>query len=114
MEEVESVRVEVNENRVLAPSEVADLVTAYRDGASALALARRFGVHRETVRQQLRRVGVEPRPQLKVTAERLMEARRLYAEGWSTQRIGKQLGLSQSTVYKALRRAGVAMRPPVA
>lgn len=108
------VRLEVRENRILSPDEVAELVEAYRRGAGVRELARRYGVHRHTVDRHLERAGVVKRPMVKMTPEVVARARKLYEQGWSTQRLGPELGVSASTVYKALKRDGVKMRAPAA
>jgi len=45
----------------LAGDLVEQLVEAYLEGDSVYVLARRFGIHRQTVSAHLRRAGVEPR-----------------------------------------------------
>ena len=107
------VRLEVRENRKLSPSEVAELVDAYRRGTEIRKLARQYGVHRHTVDRHLERADVVKRPVVKMSAV-AARARELYEEGWSTQRIGRQIGVSASTAYKALKREGVKMRAQVA
>lgn len=109
-----AVATELRENRVLAPREVAELMDAYRRGATARALALLYGVHRHTVKRHLNRAGVARRPVVKMTGTMIKQARELYEEGWSTRRIGQEFELSASTVCKALKRNGVTMRPPVA
>ncbi|MCA1676100.1 MAG: helix-turn-helix domain-containing protein [Actinobacteria bacterium] len=74
------VRLRVKENRKLSPAEVAELVAAYEAGASQRELARRFGLHEQTVRAHLRRHGVKIRPQRKLTEEQEGEVVRLYVE----------------------------------
>ncbi|WP_267244050.1 helix-turn-helix domain-containing protein [Streptomyces sp. PR69] len=108
------VATEIRENRILSPDEVAELVDAYRRGASMLELSRRYGVHRTTVDEHLKRAGVVKRSQTKMTPDRVTRATELYEQGWSTPRIGRELHVSASAVCKALKRAGVRMRPPVA
>jgi DNA-binding MarR family transcriptional regulator len=49
----------------LNQTQVADLLTAYRKGATAKDLAMRFAIHRTTVTALLRRQGVEPRHRLR-------------------------------------------------
>ena len=101
-------------NRKLSPAERAQLTEQYRDGMSALGLARQFKMDRHTVAAHLGREGVVIRPQLKMTSRLVGRAKELYAEGQSLAAIGNQLGIEASTVGKALKRAGVKLRPPVA
>ena len=108
------VATEVRENRILSPAEVAELVAVYRSGVSARELARRLGLHRDTVARHLERAGVVKRERIKMTPARVERAAELYAAGWSTQRIGTELGASAGAVCRALKKAGVRMRPPVA
>ncbi|WP_406158271.1 hypothetical protein [Streptomyces canus] len=109
-----SVATEIRECRMLSPDEVAELVEAYRHGATEQALARKYGVHRHTVDRHLERAGVAKRPMTKMTPAKVEQAKQLYGRGLSTNQIGKKFGISGSTVWKALKRAGVKMRPPVA
>ena len=46
----------------LAPDQVRQLVAYYEQGDSINQLSRRFGIHRETVKDHLRRAGIEIRP----------------------------------------------------
>jgi DNA-directed RNA polymerase specialized sigma24 family protein len=101
-------------NRKLNPAERAELAEQYRIGTSALDLARRFKIHRQTVAAHLKREGVAVRRQLKMTPDLIDHAKQLYAEGQSLANVGKQLGVEASTVGKAIKRAGVQLRPPVA
>ena len=71
------VRMEVRENRILTPGEVAEVVEAYRRGAGVRELARRYGVHRHTVDRHLERAGVVKRPAVKVTPRVVARAREL-------------------------------------
>ncbi|WP_234542759.1 helix-turn-helix domain-containing protein [Streptomyces shenzhenensis] len=103
---------EIKENRKLSPSEVAELVEAYQQGATVSALSERYGMHRQTVDHHLTRAGVAKRSQVKMTPLRMARAKELYEQGWSARQIGAQLGVCASTVSKKLKRAGVEMREP--
>ncbi len=109
-----AVALDVRENRMLSPAEVVELVNLYKQGATERSLAAKFGPHRQTVSEHLRRAGVTKRPKTKRTESTLTRARELYEQGWSGPRISRELGINVSTIYKALQRAGVEMRPPVA
>jgi DNA-binding CsgD family transcriptional regulator len=99
---------------MLSPDEVTEIVEAYRRGEAGTSLARRFGVHRQTVDHHLGRAGVAKRPVLKMTPARVERAKELYRQGLSTNQIGKKLGVDGSTVVRALKGAGVKMRGSVA
>ncbi|WP_375483188.1 helix-turn-helix domain-containing protein [uncultured Mycobacterium sp.] len=101
-------------NRKLTPVGRAKLAEQYELGLSALERARKYNVHRQTIRRQLKRKGIEPRTQLKRTPELTQQAKVLYAEGPSLDEVAKLLGVQASTVSRALKRAGVTLRPPVA
>jgi transposase-like protein len=87
------------------------LVAEYVSGASMLALARRWELHRTTVAEHLRRAGVAVR-QRGIPAEKLDEAIRLYRGGWSCWRLAKRYNCDDETVRQALKRAGIALRAP--
>jgi transposase-like protein len=101
-------------NRKLTPAERARLAEEYRSGLSALQLARKYNIHRQTIARQLKREGVELREQRKRTLELTEQATKLYAEGRSLDEVAKLLGVQASTISRALKRAGVKLRPPVA
>lgn len=105
-----SVATEVRECRMLSADEVAEIAEEYRRGAGVNELARRYGVHRQTVDRHLERAGVIKRPMTKMTSARVKQAKELYGRGLSTYEIAEKLGVSGSTVWKALKRAGVQMR----
>ena len=104
------VRLVVKENRKLSVGEVAELVAAYEAGASQKELARRFGMHEQTVRAQLKRQGVRLRPKSQIGEVVEARIRELYESGWSGPRVGRELGLTESAVYRALKRMGVERR----
>jgi lambda repressor-like predicted transcriptional regulator len=87
------------------------MVAEYLSGASMLALARQWGLHRTTVAEQLRRAGVEIR-QRGIPLEKLDEAIRLYEKGWSCVRLAELYNCDDETVRQTLRRAGVRLRAP--
>jgi hypothetical protein len=97
--------------RRLGASETAELVAAYREGAGVNVLAARFGVHRQTVNEILRREGVALRRR-GLSAEQIADAGRRYAAGWSLARLGEKFGVDGTTVWRALVAAGVPMRSP--
>lgn len=75
-----AIAMQIKENRILSPDEVAELVEEYRRGAALRDLSRRFGVHRATVDRHLERVGVAKRPQVKMTPDRVARAAELHGQ----------------------------------
>mgnify|MGYP001819105620 CR=1 FL=1 len=98
--------------RRLSPTQLADLLDAYRAGATISQLAIEFGIHRTTVAGHLDRHGV-PRhsEQSAWTDDTLREAAEMYAEGLSLADIAAEYGIDAQTVANRFRRAGVAVRP---
>ena len=98
--------------RRLSPSDIDELVNAYRGGATISQLAAEFGVHRTTVAGHLDRHGV-PRHSEQTTwdDEILRQAAELYATGLSLADVADQFGVDAQTVANRFRRASVPVRP---
>ena len=98
--------------RRLSPTDVVDLVNAYRAGATISQLATEFGVHRTTVPAHLDRRSV-PRhsEQTAWDDDILNEAAERYAAGLSLADVGDRYGIDAQTVANRFRRAGVHVRP---
>jgi predicted DNA-binding protein (UPF0251 family) len=106
-----TVREQVTEQRKLQPGEVDDLVARYRAGASQSELAKRSGVHRQTVYRYLMKRGIPLRPQVTPTEQQELEAVRLYVEQNQTLvEVAQKLDVSPSTVRNVLLRRGVERR----
>lgn len=97
--------------RRLRPHEVAELVEAYKAGATERGLGAKFGIHRTTVAAHLERAGVQTRRGRGLEPAEVTEAVCLDGDGWSAARLGKRYGVSHHTITAALRKAGVAIRP---
>jgi len=97
----------------LSPSEVEELILARRAGAEIRDLAARFGVHRSTVLEHLRRAEEPHRPWAGRTldAEGLEEAAGLYQSGLSLRAVGERLGVDRRYLQRVFREAGVEIRP---
>jgi transposase-like protein len=95
----------------LSPKHRDQLVDEYQAGASMLSLAQRWGLHRTTVAEHLRRAGVEVK-QRGIPREWLDEALRLYEDGWSCQLLAERFGCDDETVRQTLKRHGVQLRSP--
>ena len=98
--------------RRLSPTNIDDLVEAYKAGATISQLAVEFNVHRTTVVGHLDRHGV-PRhsEQTAWDDEILSQAAELYAAGLSLADVAQQYGIDAQTVANRFRRAGVPVRP---
>lgn len=88
--------------RRLDEQERARLVERYVAGASANEMARRFGVHKETVYGIVDAAGVRRRAKRKLTAGDEIEAQQLRAEGWSYQALGQHFGVAPETIRRRL------------
>jgi hypothetical protein len=74
-------------------------------------LAQRFGIHRMTVTELLRRHGVELR-RAGLAPKEIAAAAHFYRQGWSLARLGAKYGVDPATVWRALLAADVIMRSP--
>jgi len=84
-------------------------VADYVEGVEVIELARRYGIARQTVLEQMRREGVARRhPRLSVDdTERAAD---LYRAGDSLATIGDVFAVDPGTVRRALMKLGVPMR----
>lgn len=111
-EDPSSVRLTVKENRKLSPEEVVEVVRQYIAGATLQSLSVSFGMHTQTVRAHLQRVGVELRPVRVLEGILADEAVRLYVEEQlSLVKVGRRVGVSPDVVRRALIQRGVPRRP---
>lgn len=94
----------------LGPEEVDRLVAAHKAGVGVMELAARFGIHRGTVSDILRREGALRAPGIQ--PDDVPEVIRLYEAGWSLARLGVEFGVAAGTVGNVLRKAGVPIRRP--
>jgi DNA-directed RNA polymerase specialized sigma24 family protein len=98
--------------RRLDPAEVRALVDAYVAGATVPELVDRFGIHRTTVLDHLKRNDIRRRPQVRKLSDRqVAEAAELYSNGLSTVKVAAMFDVNADTVRKALHRTGVEVRP---
>ena len=88
------------------------VVQDYLAGASLAALARSYGVHRETISKILQEAGVATRVQRTISWEQITEAAVLYRQGWSLARLAEHYGFDGQTIRTHLVRSGVVMRGP--
>lgn len=82
------------------------LIEDYEAGASTYELAKRYNVRRNTVRDTLRRAGLDLTVKAKRAAlseEQKAEARRLFASGATRRELMEMYGVSESTIRRVLR-----------
>lgn len=79
-------------------------------GVPVQELARRFNVHRATVREIARRAG-HPSRAPEHSQQLREEAARLYAEGFTLSQVAVQLEISDEAVRSAVITAGGSIRP---
>ena len=97
--------------RRLSPTDIDDLVEAYKAGATISQLAVEFGIHRTTVAGHLDRRGLPRQSERTAWDEQILtRAAELYATGFSLADVADQFGIDAQTVANRLRRAGVAVR----
>lgn len=91
----------------LTEIEVVQMRQLYEDGATVSVLARRFGVHKQTVRPALTgetwahvpgAVTAMRHDTTKLTSDDVREIRRLRDAGWPLKTIGAEFGVSPQTV----------------
>lgn len=85
------------------------LVHEYESGATVVQLAKKYGIHRATVRAHLARAGVAPRDRVPVDPH-VDEYLRLYGEGVGMPTIATRFGTTPSKVRTQLVRRGVELR----
>lgn len=94
----------------LSASNREELLVGYAEGVPVQELARRFNVHRATVREIARRAGYPIRAPEHPEALRT-EAARLYNEGFTLTQVAKQLGIGDEAVRSAVVATGGTIRP---
>lgn len=92
----------------LNASNRAALLAAYAEGAPVRDLAARFGVHRATINDMVRRAGVPVRTAALPEVTR-QEAARLYAEGLTLWEVAARLGIGR----KGARAGIIAFKVPI-
>jgi DNA-binding NarL/FixJ family response regulator len=89
----------------LSDEQCADIVSAYLSGATAVALASRFGISDYSVRGILIGAGVK-RPSGRLTDRAIKQARSLRAAGATLAEIAERLSVAESTVNVTLVGSG--------
>jgi len=93
----------------LRPTEVEELVSAYRAGTNVRELSAKFNVHRSTITNLMKRHGVRLRYPAFLPDE-LEEVISLYRSGHSVAAVGRHFGVNARTAWMYLSRENVQMR----
>ena len=101
-------RIENPQTRI-TPTQSAELIAEYKAGASLRALAKQFGVHRNTAAEHVRRAGVG-RERAQFTEAVVAQIVDQYQSGVGLDRIGSQWHTSSKRVRAVLVEAGVNIR----
>lgn len=81
----------------------ATVLSDYASGMGSVSLSRRYGVPVSTLLDWLRQQGAEIRSGGKLSAEDMVDVRRLRAEGWSHQKIADRFGVTRSAISIRLK-----------
>lgn len=97
----------------LGPDGIAAVTAAYRGGETASAIAKRFGISRQSVNILAADAGLS-RKVPRTTSEQQDEIIRLYQTGLSQQAVADAVGFSQTSVHLVLMRRGIPARSAIA
>lgn len=95
----------------LDEDQVSQLVLEYLGGDLVSTLAARYGLHRTTVNEHLRRRNIPMRAKGLLPFQ-AGESVLLYEEGYSLASIGRHFGVSGNTVKNVLIKSGIRLRGP--
>lgn len=101
---------EVRHKRLLTSRDIDEIAVDYQAGASAEAIAGRYGISKTRVLDLLRERQVPLRRQ-GLTSQQVCEAADCYTAGRSLAWIADRFGVSPMTVSKALKAQGIQLRP---
>lgn len=90
------------ENPALTDEQTAELLARYEAGETSRTLAPAYGVSQSWIVQLLRRRGIMPLKQRRLSGAQVDEARRLYADHLPASEIARRLGVSGTEVERAL------------
>lgn len=93
------------ESEPIKEASTLDLVVAYANGATREEIAKRYGLHVQTVRKRLREVGVISRNHKNALSEQDIKlARTLLSEGDSAGSVANHFGVAHTTLLRTLKR----------
>lgn len=98
--------------RAFTTEQVKEVCEMYTSGQSSGEIARKFGIWDTTVRDCLRKSGVEIRNKKWTSNEWQKEVAELYTAGFSCPEIAEHVNRHVATVWRVVQKMGVAIRPP--
>lgn len=87
------------------PAVVLPLVADYANGLPQAEIARKHGIHIQTVRKRPKEIDVVTRHNNALTGEELTEASALLDADVSAREVGRRFGVAHTTVLRAIRRS---------
>lgn len=82
------------------------LVVDYANGLTQAEIARKHGVHAQTLRKRLREAGINTRVRVAALSESEVKvARAVISEGASARAVARRLGVAHTTLLRALKRS---------
>lgn len=96
----------------LAKEEISTLIEMYKSGLSTTKIGDKMGVNSETVRNHLKRNGVEIRSTCAILESGESEVIQAYSSGRFISDIAKEKGVADSVIKRILRKNGVEIRNP--
>ncbi len=92
----------------LSKKEIEEIKKLYMEGMTSGKLAKKYGCHRVTVCNMLKKAGITVNPSVEGRKFRTEDAIRLYQEERLTVReIAKKLGVCEGSIYKCLKRNNI-------
>lgn len=81
-------------------------VVDYANGLTQAEIARKHGIHAQTLRKRLREAGVNTRVRVSALSENeVQSARAVISEGASVRAVARRLGVAHTTLLRALKRS---------
>ncbi len=97
---------------ILTKEEVSNLIEMYKSGLSTTKIGDKMGVNSETVRNHLKRNGVEIRSTCAILESGESEVIQAYSSGRFISDIAKEKGVADSVIKRILRKNSVEIRNP--
>ncbi len=94
----------------LSNNEITEMIRLYKTGKTVYELAEKYGCHRVTVSNILKRNGVAVSVEKSIKLFNPIEAADLYLAGMKSKDIGIRLGVSEQTIRKCLKKQGIKIR----